>query len=169
MEIWDLYDQNECFLHKTHVRGVPLKDDEYHLVVQIWTFSNHQLLVTLRHEDKPYGLKWEVTGGSVLANESPLEGAVRELKEETGIICDPEELYLSCTKIEGSAIYKSYILVKECSLDMIRCQENETIDARFVSFEQWQEMLKNDLVAKPIRRHYEKYHDLIDGYFEKED
>ena len=38
--------------------------------------------------------KWDVTGGGVIAGEDPAEAAVREAKEEVGIIVDAKELNL---------------------------------------------------------------------------
>ena len=112
MELWDLYDENENLLHLTHERGKALPKGCYHLVIHVWTFSNEKLLVSQRDPHKPYGGKWEVTGGSVLTNESAFEGAIRELREETGIQCLENELQLLVTKIEGDSIIKSFILVK---------------------------------------------------------
>ena len=169
MELWDLYDEHENPLHKTHVRGQMLAQGEYHLVIHIWTFSKGKLLVTQRHPDKPYPLKWEVTGGSVLAKETALAGACRELFEETGIQCYPEDLKLAVTKIEGNAIYKSYILVKKIDPDVIRCQENETVDAKFVSRMEWCQMIKADKVAEPIEAHYFAYQKELDAYFDQKE
>ena len=45
-------------------------------------------LLMQRDYKKQFGGKWELTaGGSALQGESPLECAIRELREETGIVC----------------------------------------------------------------------------------
>lgn len=51
-------------------------------------------LLMQRDYKKQFGGKWELTaGGSALQGESPLECAIRELREETGIVCsDLKEL-----------------------------------------------------------------------------
>lgn len=49
-------------------------------------------LLLLRHPQKPLGLLWDIPGGKLLPNESPLSGAIRELEEETGIRTTPDEL-----------------------------------------------------------------------------
>lgn len=57
--------------------------------------------MTQRHPDKPWGLKWECSGGSVLAGESVIEGVQRELREETGIILSEDKLkYLGKTVMQ---------------------------------------------------------------------
>ncbi len=168
MELWHLYVKLEHPLHKTHIRGEKLKDGEYHLVIHIWTFSKGKLLITKRHPSKPYGNLWEVTGGSVIANETAVEGAKRELKEETGIDCEEDELFLCTTKIEGHCIFKSFIHEKNIRIEDVICQENETIDARLVSYEEWLKMLEKGLVASPIQKHYQKYKNQLNQYFRKE-
>ena len=57
MELWDVYDENRVATGKTHVRGVPLAQGEYHLVADVWLVNEDQeILLTKRHPDKPYGL-----------------------------------------------------------------------------------------------------------------
>jgi 8-oxo-dGTP diphosphatase len=44
-----------------------------------------RLLICQRHHSDRFPLKWEFPGGKVLAEESPEQALVRELKEELGI------------------------------------------------------------------------------------
>ena len=83
MELWDVYDENRKLTGKKHERGVPLGPGEYHIIADVWTVNQRsEILLTRRHPDKPYGLLWECTGGSVLTGENSVEGALRELSEE---------------------------------------------------------------------------------------
>ena len=57
MELWDLYDENRNLLGKTHVRGVPLQEGEYHLVTDIWMVRpDGKLLITKRHPKKIWAI-----------------------------------------------------------------------------------------------------------------
>ena len=87
MEIWDLYDKNKTLIGKTHTRGDELPDGCYHLVVHVWIKNSlNQYLITQRAANrKTYPLMFENVGGSVLAGESSIQGAVREVKEEVGL------------------------------------------------------------------------------------
>ena len=58
----------------------------WHLVAEIYSVTRDgRMLVTKRHPDKSWGGQWEITGGGVRKGETPLEGARRELREETGL------------------------------------------------------------------------------------
>ena len=95
-ELWDLYDGRRRPLGKTHRRGLPLAPGEYHIAV-IVVIVNHrgEVLLTRRAKEKDLCPGWwENTGGSVLAGETSLQAILRELREETGIHAQPEELTL---------------------------------------------------------------------------
>ena len=88
-ELWELYDGDKRPTGKTMLRGQSVPEGYWHIVVGIWTITaDGRLLLTCRHPDKPWGLQWENTGGSVLAGEDSLHGALRELREETGLTAE---------------------------------------------------------------------------------
>lgn len=92
MELWDLYTEDRVKTGETHIRGNALPKDKYHLVVNVWIKnSNGKYLISQRSETKSVNpLKYECVGGSVLKDESSIDGAVREVKEEVGIDLKPE-------------------------------------------------------------------------------
>ncbi|WP_249260958.1 hypothetical protein [Virgibacillus pantothenticus] len=56
MELWDLYYQNRKKLHELHIRGEPIPNGKYYLVVHVWIQNERgELLLSKRHPDKPYG------------------------------------------------------------------------------------------------------------------
>ena len=101
-EYWDIYDADRQKKRGTHLRGKPLADGDYHLVVNIWVYNSRgQVLLTQRHPGIPFGLKWACTGGSAIAGEDTLTAAVRETREEIGLTVQPQELILgrlSCSR-----------------------------------------------------------------------
>ncbi len=108
-ELWDVYDGNRRKTGLFHERGKgKMEQGEYHLVVQVWIVNrNGQYLMSKRHPDKPYALKWESTGGSVLSGESSLEGAVREVREELGIRLDSSKGRL-IKSVRNDAMHEFY-------------------------------------------------------------
>lgn len=70
-----------------------ISDGLLHVVVSVWVKDRRgNILLTQRHHNKPWGLKWECSGGFVLAGESAIDGARRELREETGIMLSRDRL-----------------------------------------------------------------------------
>lgn len=134
-EIWDVYDEHRIQKPYTHPRGEPLQPGDFHLVVEIWTFTpEDKLLLTLRHPDKPFGSTWECTGGSALAGEDSLTAARRELLEETGLDMSSAipTLLTTVTDPDKHTIYDLYAVRLDFSLDDVTLQDGETVDKRLV-------------------------------------
>ena len=88
-EMWDAFDEHENYLGYQIKRSMAkdLPEGVYHIVVMVYTKTRDgKILVTQRARNKTYPLKWEITGGSIVTGETPVEGAARELSEETGIL-----------------------------------------------------------------------------------
>lgn len=166
MELWDLYDLERNPLNKTHKRGVPLQDEEYHIVTDVWTVrEDGKVLITKRHPDKIWGNKWECTGGSALAGETSKQSTLRELQEEVGISAEEGELELLHTIRVKDRFIDTYAIVKNVSRADLVLQKEEVVDAKFVDFEElnriWEE---HELVP---RERYLLYRDLLQQFIEK--
>ena len=110
MELWDLYDKNRVPTGQMHIRGEEIPDGFYHLVVHVWIRnSKGEYLISQRAADRPaFPLMWETVGGSVLAGEDSLTGAIREVKEEVGLDVLPESGRLLFTKLRSIINGKQY-------------------------------------------------------------
>ncbi len=110
MEIWDLYDKNKVKLGVTAIRGEDIPDGMYHLVVHIWIQNGDgKYLISQRAASRPtFPLMWECQGGSVLAGEDGLQGALRETKEEVGVDLDPKRGELLFTKVRDAENGKQF-------------------------------------------------------------
>jgi len=145
MEIWDLYTAEGCQTGLTIPRGEPLPRGMYHLVCQMLVrhTDGSYLLMRRSREKKIYPGCWEATaGGSVLAGEEVMEGARRELREETGIE-KGEFIPLGQEVSELTAtIYHSFLVMTDCPKDSIALQTGETEDYRWLSQEEFREFWK---------------------------
>ena len=146
-EIWDAYDKNCKKLGLDQFRDEPIPVGVYHIVVEIYTVTeNNEVLITQRHQNKPWALKWEITGGSILKGETPEEGAIRELKEETGIEvtdCDLNFVYSYIYK-NSPSIYKCFVVFINKEKTKIQLQEGETIDYRYLPYSEFKQFIKTD-------------------------
>lgn len=168
-EIWDLYDRERRPLGITHERGRYLKKGTYHVAVGIWTVNNkNEVLITLRAPEKrDWPNMWENTAGSLLSGESSLEGAVRELYEETGIKVNQNELHLLGTELGRNVIGDCYVVRKNVGEDGIVLQPGETCDAKWVSLDKLDEMIKNGLVAPPVASRLAKVRDKLEAFIKR--
>jgi 8-oxo-dGTP pyrophosphatase MutT (NUDIX family) len=94
MELCDLVDQHGAATGRTVARGTPLAPGEYYQVVHIWIRDEAgQYLVQQRAHDRPVdpGV-WAVTAGLVQTGEDTLTAALRETREELGLVLQPAEL-----------------------------------------------------------------------------
>lgn len=163
-ERWDLVDINKNKTGTTYERncGTPIPKDMYHLAVEIWILKpNGEILLTQRHPEKNYGLMWEVTGGAVLSGESSIEGAVRELYEETGINAEENELVYLGHIVSDTYIMDEYMHIIDGDDIELNLQSEEVVDAMWVSKEELEK--KKDLIVGSVWERYCKYKDKIIG------
>lgn len=163
-EIWELVDGNK---QKTGILHERIDSDRipkgfFHIVVEIWTkTSDGKILLTQRSPQKPMGLLWECTMGSVLAGEESREGAVRELAEETGISAKKEDLIFLGDTFYDNWIVDSYLYIPK-EIPALSLQAEEVCDAKFVPIEEM-DRYSGSLTTK-VWEHFCNYKDKIIAY-----
>ena len=164
-EEWDAYDISEHKLSMKVMRSMAkdLPDGVFHIVVNTYLVtSTGNILVTQRSKNKTYPLKWEVSGGSILAGESPQDGARREVKEETGIqlsVKDLEPLY-SFAEPSKHVIYHSFIGSVKGEPD-VTLQAGETMDYMYLGFEEFLDLVESDRFVYSEQKRFRKNKDMI--------
>lgn len=138
-EYWDLYDVNRRRTGEIHRRGDRVPEGRYHLVVQVWIRNDAgEFLISRRHPDKPFGLYWECTGGSVTAGEDSAAGALREVEEELGIFLSPDSLRLFRT--ERRECYRdfvdNYTARWNGDVSELKLQQTEVAEAKWADFDE---------------------------------
>ena len=177
-ELWDAYDREGNPLGFDLVRGEPVPESVYHLVVEIFAVTaDGRVLITQRHPDKAWGGCWEYTGGSVVKGETPVEGALRELREETGIIVSAQDLhpvYVDAwpgtgMKGMGSTIYHSFVVFFDPEEQTIQLQEGETVAYDLLPYETFKQVLMEDRFVDVLRvrflDHQEDFERVIAEHF----
>ncbi len=159
MEQWDAYDFKGHKLNKILIRGEKVPKGMYHLVSEIMVrhTDGSFLLMQRDHNKEVYPGHYEASaGGSVLINESAREGAIRELKEETGInsFISLEEVGVN---IYDDSIFHSFICITDFLKDKITLQESETISYKWISEEEFKEYIHSDLRVPPQIDRFDAY------------
>ena len=150
-EIWDVYDENRVKKPYTHVRGAPLDEGDWHLVVETWVVTqDNRVLLTLRDPNKHYGNLWECTGGSALSGEDSITAIHRELREETGLEMGNVQPTLLCTTRVHSSIVDTYAIRLNFTLSDLVLQPGETVDAKLVDFSALEDPSCESWLPEPI-------------------
>ena len=161
MEKWDAYDSDFKKIDgKILIRGEEkdIPDGVYQLVCEIlMKHSDGSYLLMKRDDRKHSGGMWEATaGGSALIGETPLQCAIRELKEETGI----ETLVLTKVGTEFNdkthSVYVEFLCVTNWEKTNIKMQDGETIDYKWVNREDLIAMSKNELVTERMQKYIDE-------------
>ncbi len=153
MELWDAYDKDfNKIKNRTLIRGERIPEGLFHLVCDILVkHTDGTYLLMQRDKRKHFGGMWEATaGGSALQNESPLDCAVRELREETGI--DSNDLIEVGRVTTNDTIYVEFLCVTNCDKDSVTLQAGETIAYKWVSRDELIAMKKNEFVTERMQK-----------------
>lgn len=159
-ELWDAYDREGNPLGFDLVRGEPLPEGVYHLVAEILSVTHDgRVLITQRHPDKAWGGYWEYTAGGVVKGETPVQGAIRELREETGIVVSEKDLhpvYVNTRPgIDGvNTIYHSFVVFFDPSEQTIRLQEGETVAYDLLPYEEFRRFILEDKFVRLVRSRF---------------
>lgn len=159
-ELWDVYDAQGRLTGKTHLRAVPLRPDEFHLCVHVWTVnSKGEFLLTKRSENKSMPGLWESTGGSVTAGEDSFTAALREVREETGLELEPSAGQFLFRYSGVSFHCDVWLFRQDFDLSKLRLLEGETCAAMAADKAGILELLEKDEFVR-----YEYVEDFIKNF-----
>ncbi len=156
-EFWDAYDANFNKIEgMTLVRGEPVPRGMLHLVCDVTVrHTDGTYLLMQRDPRKHYGGLWEATaGGSALQGETPLACAIRELREETGIVST--DLKEVGTDVDTSTIYVEFLCETNWPKDCITLQTGETVAFRWVNRETLLSMKRDELITERMQNFIEE-------------
>ena len=149
-ELWDAYDRRFNKIENLKlVRGKPIPDGVYHLVCSVIVKHTDGTYLLMRRDiNKSFGGMWELTaGGSALAGETPLECAIRELNEETGIISSDLKEIKRSVRNSYHCLFVDYLCITECDKTSVTLQKGETIDYKWVDEDTVLKMKKDTLAS----------------------
>ena len=161
-EMWDIYDINKKKTGRQVKRdSYQFKEGEYHIVATaIIMNSKNEILISKRAAHKRFGLMWECNGGSILAGETSLEGALREIKEELGIEFSKEEA-IFLKEIRRDKILPDFkdlwLFRKDIDTKDITFSDGESIEAKWVSIDEFLKMFENSEIVPNVDFGIEEY------------
>lgn len=150
MEEWDVYDLNRNLKGYRHVRGTPIDDGDYRLVVHVAIFnSKNEMLIQQRQPFKSgWSNYWDVSvGGSVTAGETSQQGAHRELLEEIGYDYDFSNTRPQLTMNFNHGFDDWYIVEDDVDLEHLSLQYEEVQAVRWAGIDEiYEKIQKNEFI-----------------------
>lgn len=133
-ELWDVYDCNRRATGRVHRRGDFLKRGDYHIVVHVWIMNQkNEFLLTKRAPTKGFPNMWETPGGAALCGDDSLQAAMREIREETGLLVAADEGTRLLSIRREDDFLDVWVFRHEFNLDEVILLEGETVDKRACS------------------------------------
>jgi ADP-ribose pyrophosphatase len=120
----------EMITHPGSVVVLPVLPDGRVLLIQQYRYAARQFL-------------WELVAGRMDGGETPMEGAARELKEETGYTAKKLKIFLEFFPTPGFLEEKMYLLLAEgLTPGEATPEDDEKIITRAYTYKQLDEMLR---------------------------
>jgi len=135
------------------------KNGWYHNTIHLWLYTNNgEILLQQRsHKKLIFPLLWDVSvAGHIDAGESFVEAALRETKEEIGLILKANDLKKIGVKLHESSydngsikdfeFHQVYIAPLKVNLNTLNPQEDEVEALKLVNYSQFEELLSNSQI-----------------------
>lgn len=155
-ELFDILNEKGEYLDIIESREKCHKEGLWHKAVTVFVINSHQqvLLQKRSPNKKLFPNMWDITaGGHVLCGEFSFQTAIREVKEELGIVLNKDDLTFIgssiSTNIKGDIINNHfneyYIVTKDIDLTKLELQKEEVSEVKWMS--------KNEIIGK-IKNNY---------------
>lgn len=168
MELWDLRTPSGRILPQTRPRGQSLPPGTTHAILGVWTLhrATGRILTTRRAPHKhPYPNTWENTGGAVRAGESPITAAAREVREETGLPCQPQDLLCLGRLATPLALAYVFVYLYDGDPQAVRIQAEEISDYAWTTPQDLRALMKSGIFMPPEVYQYRAFQEDILAYF----
>ena len=141
MEKWALYDKNLKPLNKLVDRDSLLQKGEYHLSVHAWIKKDNKFLIFQRDENKKiFPNFYEPIAGGVNEYESSLDTVIREVKEESGIDLNEEQIIKKFSVVNNECKYKEicdvYVFEIDFNIEDIKIEKGKNKNPRLLTKEE---------------------------------
>ncbi len=139
MELFDLYTADRGKAGRTMVRGEPVPEGFYRLVVHVCIFDPEgRMLIQQRQPfKKGWSDLWDLSvGGSAVAGDDSRSAAERETREELGLALDLSAVRPTLTVHWEHGFDDYYVVTRRVDPESLRLQPEEVQAVRWASLEE---------------------------------
>lgn len=162
MEVVDKLNNKRQYLNKTAERSEKIMG-EYRQSAHTWIMNSEEKFLMQRRSPnkKNFPNMWSQTGGGVDSGETPLEGALRECKEELGVTIPKENIELILSFKRKYDFVDVWLAKLDINIDDIILQEDEVTDVKWCSIEEIKSMQKTGELAGSIDIYFDMFLNLL--------
>jgi 8-oxo-dGTP diphosphatase len=158
-ELWDATLADGRPAGRTIVRGEPIPAGLFHIVADVLVKHRDGDYLAMQRDfrKETFPGKFEAgASGSVLAGETPYEGALRELREETGIAADGLTFLFAKSNLVDT-IYVCYLCRTDCAKTGVTLQEGETVAFRWLAEADFYTLIRSEVFSEGWRERWTPY------------
>lgn len=154
MEFLDVVDEDNQLLGKVEEREVIHREGIWHREIAIWVMNEEgEILLQKRALSKKTNPgKWGLTAGHIDAGEKEIIGAIREIKEEIGIVVTEKDLKellcIKCSDVHSeSKIFNNYyayhyFLRVNQTIEEYKIQKKELSEVKYFTLEELEKIIE---------------------------
>lgn len=171
-ELFDVLDEHGNRTGQSKLRSLVHRDGDWHKAAHIWIINDrHEILLQRRsaNKDSHPNMLDISCAGHLSAGDSSIDGALRELQEELGLVVNAEDLHFIKTFKHSSRYGDNflnnefddmYILKTDKTTKDMTIQEDEVAEIFFVPFTQFKQMVADR--APDLLRHDDEFEILFE-------
>lgn len=158
MEIWDGYNIDGTLAGVDIERGEPIPDGLYFMTVEILIRHTDGDYLLMRRDPNKHafpGYLEATAGGAAQKGEDAYTAALRELREETGIVTDKLEPLANMPYMR--MLCHQYLCLTDCDKNSITLQDGETVGYEWLSEKEFIAFIGSGNMIPTQRERYEPY------------
>ena len=165
MEYIDIFDANNNPTGEIKEKTQAHEDGNFHRTAHIWIMNDKKELLLQKRSatKKSHPNCWDISGaGHIRAEETAIEGAIRELKEELGVEVEEKDLqYIATIKTtknpKNMEFQYVYLLKYNNQVEEYIFEDNEVSEVKYVHFEELEKMVEERVEGLLIHEEEYKY------------
>lgn len=166
-ELVDLYDINHNKTGEIGVREQAFPQGRYRLSIHIWLVnSENKIYIQKRSANRSkFPNFWENAGGGALKGETSTDAMIREFSEEIGIAPNLNSAVMFKSIARTDDIVDFWFIKQDFKIADLNLQEEEVSDAKWVSLEELENMIKSGLFVPTINFSFEPFKEYMSNNY----
>ena len=174
MDCIDIFDENNNPIGKIKEKTKAHEDGDFHRTAHVWIINDKQELLIQKRSatKKSHPNCWDISGaGHIRSGESIIDGAIRELREELGVVATEKDLeYIATIKSTKNSknMEFQYVYLLKCNktIEEYTFEDDEVSEVKYFFYKDLENMVKQKADGVLIHDvEYKKLFEFINLHF----